>query len=47
MNAASQHLPNLTAKTKSEALVIIADSAFVFKTKTECGYETLEHPDGS
>jgi hypothetical protein len=47
MNVASQHLPNLTAKTKSEALVIIADSGFVFKTQTEGGYETFEHPDGS
>ncbi|MEG4987696.1 hypothetical protein QUB08_18255 [Microcoleus sp. BR0-C5] len=47
MNVASQQLPNLTAQTKSEALVIIADSGFVFKTKTEGGYETFEHPDGS
>ena len=47
MNAASQQLPDLTGKTKSEALVIIADSGFVFKTQTEGGYETFEHPDGS
>ena len=47
MNVASQQLLNLTAKNKSEALEIIADRGFVFKTKTEGGYETFEHPDGS
>ncbi|MEG3850957.1 PASTA domain-containing protein [Microcoleus sp. herbarium19] len=47
MNVASQQLPDLTGKTKLEALIIIADSGFVFKTQTEGGYETFEHPDGS
>jgi len=47
MNVASQQLPNLTGKPKSEALVIMAEQGFVFKTKTEGGYETFEHSDGS
>lgn len=47
MNSVAQQLPNLTGKPKSEALVILANYGFVFKTKTEGGYETFEHSDGS
>lgn len=47
MNVAAQQLPNLTGKTKSEAILIMAVHGFVFKTKTEGGYETFEHPDDS
>ncbi|MEA5554723.1 hypothetical protein VB713_27735 [Anabaena cylindrica UHCC 0172] len=47
MNTAAQELPNLTGKTRSEALIILINQRFEFKTQTEGGYETFQHPDGS
>ena len=47
MNPASQRLPNLTGKTHSEALTILSNQGFEFKTQTQGGYETFQHPDGS
>ena len=47
MNPASQMLPNLTGKTLSEALTILAAQGFSFKNSTVGGYESWEHPDGS
>jgi hypothetical protein len=47
MNPAAQILPNLTGKTLSEALTILAAQGFKFKTSTAGGYESFEHPDGS
>lgn len=47
MNPAAQTLPNLTEKTRSEALTILADQGFKFKTSTAGGYQSFEHSDGS
>jgi beta-lactam-binding protein with PASTA domain len=47
MNSAAQQLPNLTGTTRSEASVILANQGFQFKTKTQGGYETFQHLDGS
>ena len=47
MNIAAQQLPNLTGKTHSEVLIILSNQGFEFKTQTQGGYETFQHPDGS
>lgn len=47
MNPAASSLPNLTGKTKSEAITILSAQSFKFKSSTTGGYETFEHPDGS
>lgn len=47
MNPAAQQLPNLTGKTLIEAIAILNNQGFQFKTKTASGYETYQHPDGS
>ncbi len=47
MTTAAQELPNLTGKTLSEALIILINQGFQFKTQTQGGYETFQHPDGS
>ncbi|MFB2836036.1 PASTA domain-containing protein [Floridanema evergladense] len=47
MNSAASSLPNLTGKSKTEAITILNVQGFQFKSSTSGGYETFEHPDGS
>ncbi len=46
-NTAAQQLPDLTGKTKLEALTILSNYGFQFQTQTRGGYETFANVDGS
>ncbi|MDJ0516206.1 MAG: PASTA domain-containing protein [Trichodesmium sp. MO_231.B1] len=47
MIPAAQQLPDLTGKSKSEALTILSNYGFQFQAQTRGGYETFAHVDGS
>jgi beta-lactam-binding protein with PASTA domain len=47
MNPAAKILPDLTGKTKEESLIILSQSGFQFQIKTQGGYESFAHEDGS